>query len=115
MVYFMIAVTQIRLRSRMGRQDAGKLRFKMWLFPYLSFVVAVGIIAVLVSIFFVDSTRSQIISSLGALGVTLLAYRSRRWWSTDNSAAVPTEPSTQTITPDSADAGETALNEEVSR
>ncbi|KXF48766.1 MULTISPECIES: hypothetical protein [Rhodococcus] len=96
----------------MGREHAGKLRFTMWLFPYLSVVAAAGIIAVLVSMFFVDSTRSQIILSLGALGVTLLAYRSRRWWSDDSTTRTPNGPSAQPIAPD-ARARHTALNEEV--
>ncbi len=78
MVYLMIALSQIKLRSMLGREKARELRFKMWLFPYLSILGVVGILAVLISMFFVESTRSQISLSLGALAVTLIAYQARR-------------------------------------
>jgi GABA permease len=104
MVYLMIALTQIRMRTTMGREQAGKLRFKMWLFPYLSYVAVAGIVAVLVSMFFVDSTRSQIVLSLGALAVTLIAYRARRR-SNDTSAPVPAESGVTTDASHSAAPG----------
>jgi GABA permease len=62
----------------MTREEVAQLRLKMWLFPYLSILAAVGILAVLISMFFVDSTRSQITLSVAALAVTLIAYRFRR-------------------------------------
>ncbi|EKT81435.1 amino acid/polyamine transporter [Rhodococcus opacus M213] len=78
MVYLMIAMSQIKLRGLMTREEVAQLRLKMWLFPYLSILAAVGILAVLISMFFVDSTRSQITLSVAALAVTLIAYRFRR-------------------------------------
>ena len=44
-VYLLIAISQIVLRYR---TDDSKLRVKMWLFPVLSILTAVGILAILV-------------------------------------------------------------------
>ncbi|MFW2243186.1 amino acid permease [Rhodococcus opacus] len=78
MVYLMIAMSQIKLRGLMTREEVAQLRLKMWLFPYLSILAAGGILAVLVSMFYVESSRSQISLSVGALVATLIAYRLRR-------------------------------------
>ncbi|WP_158167318.1 amino acid permease [Mycolicibacterium smegmatis] len=78
MVYLMIALSQIKLRASMPAVEAKQLRLKMWFFPYLSLLAVAGIVAVFISMFFVDSTRSQVTLSAGALVVTLLAYQLRR-------------------------------------
>jgi GABA permease len=78
MVYFMIAASQIKLRARMTSTERQQLRLRMWFFPYLSVLTVAGIFTVLVSMFFVDSTRSQITLSVGALVVVIAVYQVRR-------------------------------------
>jgi len=77
-VYLMIAASEIKLRRTLERESGGELQLKMWLFPYLSIVAALSIVAVLVSMVYLDSTRSQVILSAGAFVVALVAFQIRR-------------------------------------
>lgn len=70
-VYLLIALSQIVLRRRTSQQD---LRVKMWLFPVLSILTAVGIVAVLVQMAFDRGTRSQLWLSLLSWVVVLAVY-----------------------------------------
>ena len=70
-VYLLIAVSQILLRRRTSPE---KLRVKMWLFPVLSILTAVGIVAVLVQMGFDRATRSQLWLSLLSWVVVLVVY-----------------------------------------
>jgi GABA permease len=70
-VYLLIAVSQIRLRRR---TSAEQLRVKMWLFPVLSILTAVGIVAVLVQMAFDRATRSQLWLSLLSWAVVVAVY-----------------------------------------
>jgi GABA permease len=51
----------------------------MWLFPYLTVLAAVGIIAILVQMFFKSDTRSQLLLSLLSWGIVLALYAVTRW------------------------------------
>lgn len=76
-VYLLIAVSQIVLRRRTPDSE---LRVKMWLFPVLSILTAVGIVAILLQMFFDDSLRSQLLLSLLSWAVALCLYAvSRRF------------------------------------
>ena len=70
-VYLLIAVSQIVLRRRTPPE---KLRVKMWLFPVLSILTAVGIVAVLVQMAFDAAARSQLWLSLLSWVVVLAVY-----------------------------------------
>ena len=75
-VYLLIAVSQYVLR-RQTPED--KLTVKMWFFPYLTIVAALGIVGVLLQMFFTDATRSQLLLSLLSWGVVLALYAVTRW------------------------------------
>jgi len=70
-VYLLIAVSQFVLRRRTPDAD---LKVKMWLFPYLTIIAAVGIVAVLLQMFFTDATRPQLLLSMLSWGVVLVLY-----------------------------------------
>ena len=70
-VYLLIAVSQFVLRRRTPDDD---LKVKMWLFPYLTILAGVGIVAVLLQMFFTDSTQPQLLLSLLSWGVVLVLY-----------------------------------------
>lgn len=70
-VYLLIAVSQIVLRRRTSPEE---LRVRMWLFPVLSVLTAVGIVAVLVQMGVDHSTRSQLWLSLLSWIVVLAVY-----------------------------------------
>jgi GABA permease len=74
-VYLLIAVSQIILRRRTSPE---KLTVKMWLFPGLSIVVVVAILAVLVQMGLTKDTRPQLVLSLLAWAVVVVLYFANR-------------------------------------
>ncbi len=87
-VYLLIALSQIVLRRR---ADPSTLTVKMWLFPGLSFVVVLAILAVLVQMGANGDTRIQLVLSLGAWALVLVVYAvSRRLQSPPSAEAEAT-------------------------
>ena len=45
-VYLLIAVSQLRMRARLEREDPERLQVRMWRYPYLTWVViaAIGVV-----------------------------------------------------------------------
>jgi GABA permease len=74
-VYLIIAVSQIVLRYR--DRDA-ELRLKMWLFPVLSILTIVAMLAILVQMFLDDALRSQLLLSLLSWAVVIGLYFANR-------------------------------------
>jgi GABA permease len=70
-VYLLISISQIRLRLRV---DDSTLKVKMWLFPVLSILTAVGILGVLLQMALTDDVRSQLVLSLLSWAVVLVLY-----------------------------------------
>jgi len=84
-VYILIAISQIVLRYR-DRET--KLTLKMWLFPVLSILTTVAMLAILVQMFFDEKLRSQLLLSLLSWGVVLvLFFVSKRFVDRRNDAA----------------------------
>jgi GABA permease len=75
-VYLLIALSQFVLRRRTPDSE---LTVKMWAFPYLTILSAVGIVAVLVQLGVKSETRSQLLLSLLSWGVVLALYAVTRW------------------------------------
>jgi GABA permease len=76
-VYLLIAISQIVLRYRTPDSE---LRVKMWLFPVLSVLTALGILAILVQMFIDTELRSQLVLSLLSWGVVLLLFAVNKWF-----------------------------------
>ncbi len=74
-VYLLIALSQIILRRRTSPE---KLTVKMWLFPGLSVVVVLAILAVLVQMGVQADVRIQLILSLAAWALVVLIYVATR-------------------------------------
>jgi GABA permease len=70
-VYLLIAISQIVLRYR--NRDA-ELTLKMWLFPVLSILTVVAMLAILVQMYLDDKLRSQLVLSLLSWGVVVVLY-----------------------------------------
>ncbi|GAA3705226.1 amino acid permease [Microlunatus aurantiacus] len=70
-VYLLIAISQVVLRRR---TSPDKLVVKMWLFPALSIVVIVAILAVLVQMAFNPDTLTQLLLSLLSWGLLLAIF-----------------------------------------
>ncbi len=70
-VYLLIAISQVVLRRR---TSPDKLVVKMWLFPALSIIVIVAIVAVLVQMAFNPDTLTQLLLSLLSWGLLLVIF-----------------------------------------
>ena len=70
-VYLLIAISQIVLRRR---TPPDKLTVKMWLFPALSILAVLAIVAVLVQMALNADARTQLILSLLSWAVVLILY-----------------------------------------
>ncbi len=77
-VWLVIAGSQLILRRRMGAA-AKDLQLKMWLFPYLTWVAIISIVALLVGMVVLESTRESLLLSLAlaavVVGIGLWRYR----------------------------------------
>ncbi|MFJ7196081.1 MULTISPECIES: amino acid permease [unclassified Streptomyces] len=77
-MYLLIGVSQLRMRRRLEREAPERLTLRMWLFPYLTWVVMAGFAAVLVAMAVIADQRTQLLTSLGSLAVVLLVHAVRR-------------------------------------
>jgi GABA permease len=77
-VWLVIASSQLVLRRRMGAA-ANDLQLKMWLFPYLTWVAIISIVALLVGMVLLESTRESLLLSLAlaavVVGIGVWRYR----------------------------------------
>jgi AAT family amino acid transporter/GABA permease len=73
-VYLVTALAQIRIRRRIEKEAPERLTLKMWLFPWLSYAVALAIVGVLSAMGADPELRPQLIASLASLAVASLAY-----------------------------------------
>lgn len=74
LVYLLITLSQIRMRRQLERDAPELLQLKMWCFPWLSYVAVAGILAVLASMFFTESSRPQLLLSLLSWVLILAVY-----------------------------------------
>ncbi|SDC91651.1 gamma-aminobutyrate:proton symporter, AAT family [Geodermatophilus telluris] len=87
-VYLLICLSQLRLRRLVPPE---RLKVKMWFYPVLTVLTAVAIVAVLVQMAVRDDTRSQLLLSLLAWALVLVAFVVRR------RAAGPVSPAGQDV------------------
>ena len=76
-VYLLIVVSQIVLRYRTPDDE---LKLKMWLFPVLSIITGVAIVAILVQMYLQEDLRSQLILSLLAFAAVLVFFFVNSWF-----------------------------------
>jgi Gamma-aminobutyrate permease and related permeases len=77
-VYLVIAISQLRLRARAEREGQ-RLELKMWLFPWLTWLVIAAIALVLGYMLFSDAYRYEVLMTAGVTLFILLVCVSRRW------------------------------------
>jgi len=76
-VYLLIAISQIVLRYR---TPDDQLQLKMWLFPALSILTAVAIVAILLQMYLQEDLRFQLVLSLLSWAVVLVLYFANKWF-----------------------------------
>jgi GABA permease len=92
-VYLLIVASQIVLRRRTSEDE---LAVKMWLFPVVSILTGLAIVAILVQMYFQVNARSQLVLSLLSWAAVLVFFAGNRWFL----ARRPTPPSVSvTVTP----------------
>jgi GABA permease len=74
-VYLLICLSEFRMRPTIPPE---RLKVKMWFYPVLTLLTAAAIVGVLVSMFVGAETRSQLVLSLLAWGVVLVAFALQR-------------------------------------
>jgi GABA permease len=74
--YILIAAAELRMRRRLEAEAPERLKLRMWLFPWLTYVAIAAMVAVIVSMAFVADARPQLIPSLISLAIVVVAA----WW-----------------------------------
>ncbi len=76
-VYLLIAISQLRLRARLEREDPGRLRVRMWAYPYLTYVAIVGMLSIVLAMAFIPEQRTPLIFGVISLALLLLGFGAR--------------------------------------
>ena len=79
-VYILIAISQLRLRARLEKEDPDKLIVRMWAYPYLTYVAIAGMLLIVVAMGFIPDQRTPLLLGIVSLAILLLAYAGRIWW-----------------------------------
>ncbi|MEK5266917.1 GABA permease [Weizmannia sp. FSL W8-0401] len=74
LVYLVIAFSHLRMRRTVEKTNPDALKVKMWLYPYLTYVTILGIVAVLVAMIFIDSLRTQVLLTLLIAALVVGSY-----------------------------------------
>ena len=61
------------MRRQLEAQAPERLKLRMWLFPWLTYVAIASMVAVIVAMAFVDDARPQLIPSFISLAVVVAA------------------------------------------
>jgi GABA permease len=80
-IYLLIAVSQLRMRARLEVEQPERLQVRMWGYPVLTYLTIAGMLAVIASMAWIPSMRSQLWASLLSFLVVLVAYAVRVRWS----------------------------------
>jgi GABA permease len=92
-VYVLIAISQLRLRSRLEREDPARLRVRMWAFPYLTYLAIFGMLGIVVAMAFIPEQRTPLLFGVISLGILLLGFGARvRFGPPQPIATLPMEP-----------------------
>jgi GABA permease len=92
-VYVLIALSQLRLRARLEKEDPSRLLVRMWAYPYLTYVAIAGMLGIVLAMAFIPEQRTPLIFGLISLGLLLLAFGLRvLFGGKPNIAALAMEP-----------------------
>jgi len=77
-VYMSIAISQLRLRARLEREDPARLGLRMWAYPYLTYLAIAGMLGILLAMSFIPDQRIPLLFGVISLGLLLLGFAARR-------------------------------------
>ncbi|MHB8476638.1 MAG: amino acid permease [Steroidobacteraceae bacterium] len=73
-VYVLIAVSQLRLRARLEREDPARLRIRMWAYPHLTYLAIAGMLGILLAMAFIPEQRTPLLFGVISLGIALVGF-----------------------------------------
>jgi GABA permease len=76
-VYVLIAVSQLRLRARLEKQDPARLRIRMWAYPYLTYLAIAGMLGIVLAMAFIAEQRIPLLFGLISLGILIVSFFAR--------------------------------------
>jgi GABA permease len=76
-VYLLIALSQLRLRARLEKEDPTRLKIRMWAYPYLTYVAIVGMLGIVLAMAFIPDQRTPLMFGVVSLGILLLGFSAR--------------------------------------
>jgi GABA permease len=77
-VYVSIAISQLRLRAQLEREDPARLGLRMWAYPYLTYLAIAGMLGILLAMAFIPDQRIPLFFGVISLGLLLLGFTARR-------------------------------------
>jgi GABA permease len=76
-VYVLIAISQLRLRARLERDDPARLTLRMWGYPYLTYSTIAAMLAIVLAMGFIPDQRTPLLFGVISLGILLVAFSMR--------------------------------------
>jgi GABA permease len=76
-VYLLIALSQLKLRARLEREDPSRLLLRMWAYPYLTYLAIAGMLGILLAMAFIPDQRTPLVFGLLSLGILLVGFGAR--------------------------------------
>jgi GABA permease len=73
-VYVFIAISELRLRRTIEREDPERLRVKMWAYPYLTYLTIASMILIVAAMAFIPAQQKPLLFGVISLVALLLAY-----------------------------------------
>jgi GABA permease len=92
-VYVLIAISQLRLRARLEKEEPARLGIRMWAYPYLTYVAIAGMIGIVLAMAFIPEQRTPLIFGVISLIILLLGFAVRtRFGRAPGVATLASEP-----------------------
>jgi GABA permease len=79
-VYVLIALSELRLRRRLKRENPERIVVRMWLFPWLTLVAIAGMVGILAAMAFIPDQRVPLAAGLASLAISVAAFWLRGFW-----------------------------------
>jgi GABA permease len=73
-VYMLIAISQLRLRAKLEREDPARLQVRVWAYPYLTYLAIAGMLAIVLAMAFIPEQRTPLVFGLMSLGILLVGF-----------------------------------------
>ncbi len=77
-VYLLIALSELRLRRRLERDNPERLVLRMWFFPWLTLVAIGAMLAILAAMAFIPDQRAPLTTGLASLAIAVGLFWLRR-------------------------------------